>query len=89
MGKIYDSTRQGFADLGRSPQVAAATLAGAREIASAARAANPGGEYVVSPRMVPSGWANELRAGAVVREIVPGEGPRKRVLARAAQGARR
>lgn len=87
MARTYQPDRLGFRALGRSPQVADATLTGARRIATDARAANPEGEYVTGSRVVPSGWNNELRAGAYVRETVPGRGPRDRVLARAAQGA--
>lgn len=85
MSTPYEPAREGLRALGRSPQVAAATMAGARKIAAAAAAENPKGRYVVEARLIPSGWANELRAGAVVREVVPGNGFRTRALARAAK----
>ncbi len=88
MAKTYTSDARGLAELGRSAAVSAVAVAGARRIAETARAANPEGEYAVTPTTVTAGWANEARAGASVTETVPGRGPDNRVLANAAEGTR-
>lgn len=88
MARTYTSDARGLAELGRSPAVSAVAVAGANRIAAAARAANPEGEYVVTPATVTAGWANESRAGASVTETVPGRGPANRVLVTAAEATR-
>ncbi|WP_409017069.1 hypothetical protein [Arthrobacter sp. MP_2.3] len=57
----------GLRDFGTSAAIAAATLSAAQRLASSAAAAGKG-SYEASPTTVTAGWANERRAGAVVRE---------------------
>jgi hypothetical protein len=58
----------GLRQIGQSPAMGAYALKLAQEIAAKA---NDAGEsrYVAAPESVRSGWANEARAGAVVREV--------------------
>ncbi|MFF1382773.1 hypothetical protein ACFVWT_04325 [Arthrobacter sp. NPDC058288] len=57
----------GLKDLGTSTTVGEATLAAAQRLAGNAQAVGRG-EYEATPTTVTGGWANERRAGAVVRE---------------------
>lgn len=67
VSRAYLADDSGLRQLGTSSAVASATLAAAKAMASAAQGLGKG-EYSVSPTIVTAGWANEQRAGAVVRE---------------------
>lgn len=58
----------GLKDLGASSIVGTATMNAASELARKAQSAGRG-EYSAAPMTVVAGWANERRAGAVVREV--------------------
>ncbi|SDK79222.1 hypothetical protein [Arthrobacter sp. ok362] len=65
--RSYLADDSGLRELGTSSAVGAVTLAAAQRLA--ANAASVGhGEYEAAPATVTAGWANERRAGAVVRE---------------------
>jgi len=68
--KSYMADDAGLKGLGTSSAVGEATLAAARRLAGNAQAVGRG-EYEASPTTVTAGWANERRAGAVVRESRP------------------
>jgi hypothetical protein len=57
----------GLRELGTSAAVGAATLAAAQRLAGNAQAVGKG-DYTAQSTTVLAGWANERRAGAVVRE---------------------
>jgi hypothetical protein len=57
----------GLRDIATSSAVGEATLAAAQRLAGNAQAVGRG-EYEAAPTTVTAGWANERRAGAVVRE---------------------
>lgn len=57
----------GLRELATSSAVGDATLAAAQQMAGNAQAVGRG-EYEAAPATVLAGWANERRAGAVVRE---------------------
>lgn len=65
--KHYKADDGGLKDLGTSSATGAATLAAAQRLAGNAQAVGRG-EYTAEPATVLAGWANERRAGAVVRE---------------------
>lgn len=65
---MYKPLVAGLAEVGRSAGMSAACVAAAQNVASAANQAGTG-SYVASPMPVRAGWNNELRAGAVVREV--------------------
>lgn len=68
--KIYLADDRGLKDLGTSAAVAKATLEAAQRLAGNAQAVGDG-TYEAAPATVTAGWANERRAGAVVRESSP------------------
>ncbi len=65
--KSYLADDSGLKDLGTSSAVAAASLAAAQRLAGNAQAVGRG-TYEAAPTTVTVGWANDRRAGAVVRE---------------------
>jgi hypothetical protein len=65
--RSYLADDSGLKDLGTSSAIGDATLAAAQRLAGNAQAVGRG-EYEASPATVMAGWANERRAGAVVRE---------------------
>lgn len=68
--KSYLADSRGLKDFGTSAALAAASLAAAQRIAGNAQAVGRG-TYEAAPATVTAGWANERRAGAVVREKEP------------------
>lgn len=68
--KNYLADDSGLKDFGASKSVGDATLAAAQRLAGNAQAVGDG-TYSASPATVTAGWANERRAGAVVRETSP------------------
>lgn len=68
--KNYLADDGGLRDLGTSKAVGDATLAAAQRLAGNAAAVGRG-TYEAAPATVTAGWANERRAGAVVRESRP------------------
>lgn len=90
MGVRYTPDNAGLAALGRSSKLGDAVVKAARTSVQAAAAADdPGGGYETTRATVPSGWRNEPRAGASVKETKRGDGARRRSLVRAAAGGRR
>lgn len=65
--KNYMAEDRGLKDFGTSAALAAASLALAQRLAGNAQAVGRG-DYTAGPATVTVGWANERRAGAVVRE---------------------
>ncbi|MCZ9884149.1 hypothetical protein [Arthrobacter sp. B2a2-09] len=65
--KSYMADDSGLKDFGTSKAVGDATLAAAKRLAGNAQAVGRG-EYEAAPSTVTVGWANDRRAGAVVRE---------------------
>lgn len=85
MARNYTPVDAGLRVIGQSAEMATATLSAARSLASAVSAADPSGRYEAASKTVVAGWANERRAGAVVREVAPSwRGRRERTLARVA-----
>ena len=68
--KSYLADDAGLKGFGTSTGVGEATLAAARRVAGNAEAVGSGA-YEAAPATVTAGWANERRAGAVVREKAP------------------
>jgi hypothetical protein len=68
--RSYMADDSGLRDLGTSSAVGAATLAAAQRLAGNAQAVGRG-TYEAAPATVTAGWANERRAGAIVRETAP------------------
>jgi hypothetical protein len=68
--KSYMADDSGLKDLATSSAVGEAILAAAQRLAGNAQAVGRG-EYEAMPSTVVAGWANERRAGAVVRESRP------------------
>lgn len=68
--KSYLADDRGLKDLGTSSAVGDASLAAAQRLAGNAEAVGRG-TYEAAPATVTAGWANERRAGAVVRETRP------------------
>lgn len=66
----YKPDDYGLRKLGQSPGMAEATLAVAKRMAGNAQAVGDS-KYEAENRTVTAGWANEKRAGAVVRESEP------------------
>lgn len=66
--KVYLADDRGLRELGTSKEIGAATLAAAQRLAGNAQAVGRG-TYEAKPATVTAGWANERRAGAVVREV--------------------
>ena len=66
----YMADSAGLADLGRSSGMAKASLDAAKRLAGNAEAVGDG-TYEAANQTVTAGWANEKRAGAVVRETEP------------------
>ena len=66
----YFADSGGLRELAQSAQMQAATLAVAQRMAGNAEAVGSG-SYEAAPQTVLAGWANERRAGAVVRETDP------------------
>ena len=65
----YKPLASGIRELGRSAEVGAATLSAAQRLAGNANAVGDS-TYEAAPATVTAGWANDKRAGAVVREVV-------------------
>lgn len=65
--KSYRADDAGLRELATSAAVGDATLAAAQRLAGNAQAVGRG-DYEAAPATVLAGWANERRAGAVVRE---------------------
>jgi hypothetical protein len=63
----YKPVPAGLREIGLSPAMSAAMVEVAQRIASKAQAEGSG-DYEAAPTTVTAGWANERRAGAVVRE---------------------
>ena len=66
----YKPDDYGLRKLGQSRDMAAATLAVAKRMAGNAQAVGDS-TYEAENQTVTAGWANEKRAGAVVRESEP------------------
>ena len=66
----YEPLPLGLKQIGNSPGMAKATLAVARRAAGNANAVGDS-KYEAANTTVTAGWANEKRAGAVVRESEP------------------
>jgi len=80
----YEPLPLGLKQIGNSPGMAKATLAVARRAAGNANAVGDS-KYEAANTTVTAGWANEKRAGAVVRESEPHwRDSRDRVLLRVA-----
>lgn len=62
--KSYMADSNGFRSILADPKVGAVALSAAESLASAA-----GRNYEAASSSVAGGWANEARAGAVVREV--------------------
>lgn len=85
MARKYKSIPAGLKVVARSPALGQVALSAARELAIEANRSDPSGRYEAAPKTVIAGWANEQRAGAVVREGTPSwRGRRERTLARVA-----
>ena len=67
MSKKYRPRHSGVRELAQSAQMGAATLAAAQRMAGNANAVGDS-TYESANATVTAGWANERRAGAVVRE---------------------
>ena len=67
----YVPIQSGLHELALTPGMQQAVMAAAQRGAEAAKRANPGGNYTVTPEVVQAGRRNENRAGAVVAD----EGP--------------
>jgi len=65
--KSYMADDSGLRELATSAAVGEATMAAAQRLAGNAQAVGRG-DYEAAPATVVAGWANERRAGAVVRE---------------------
>jgi len=65
--RSYMADDSGLRELATSAAVGEATLAAAQRLAGNAQAVGRG-DYEAAPATVVAGWANERRAGAVVRE---------------------
>ena len=63
----YRAEERGMREIGASPAMSAEMVAVAQRIAGNAEAVGSG-DYESAPSTVTVGWANERRAGAVVRE---------------------
>lgn len=81
MAKHYEPIPAGLRKVGQFQGVQDLCMAVARTGADWANSINPTGEYDVHPAGVPTGWNNELRAGAEVVENGRGAA-RQRVLQR-------
>lgn len=68
--KSYMADDSGLRDFGTSKAVSDAAMAAAQRMAGNAQAVGDG-TYEAAPATVTAGWANERRAGAVVRETSP------------------
>lgn len=68
--KSYMADDSGLRDFGTSKAVSDASLAAAQRLAGNAQAVGRG-TYEAASATVTAGWANERRAGAVVRESRP------------------
>lgn len=68
--KSYMADDRGLKDFGTSKAISDASLAAAQRLAGNAEAVGDG-TYTAAPATVTAGWANERRAGAVVRETSP------------------
>jgi len=68
--RSYKADDSGLREIGTSSAVGDATLAAAQRLAGNSQAVGRG-EYSAAPSTVVAGWANERRAGAVVRESRP------------------
>ncbi|TLM87212.1 hypothetical protein [Pseudarthrobacter sp. NamE5] len=66
----YKPRQAGIRELAQSPQVRAATLSVAQQMAGNANAVGDS-TYEAASQTVTAGWANDRRAGAVVRESQP------------------
>ena len=66
----YRADDSGLREFGTSAAVGEATLAAGQRLAGNAEAVGRG-EYSAQPATVLAGWANERRAGAIVRETRP------------------
>ena len=66
--KAYKPLNGALKVIGQSPKMGALTLQIGQRLAGNANAVGES-TYEAAPAKVPSGWANERRAGAVVREV--------------------
>jgi hypothetical protein len=66
----YKPNDYGLSKLAQSPGMAAASMAVAQRLAGNANAVGDS-TYEAAPSTVTAGWANEKRAGAIVRESQP------------------
>lgn len=84
----YRPQKDGFREIGESAEMAAATLEVAERMAGNANSVGDS-KYEAERQTVTGGWANERRAGAVVRESKPDwEDWRDAVLLRVADAMR-
>ena len=66
----YKPLASGFRELAQSASVGAAALSAAQRMAGNANAVGDA-TYEAAPATVTAGWANDKRAGAVVRVVTP------------------
>ena len=84
----YAADDGGLKSLGSSSRLGAASLDAANSLAGGAGAVGRG-KYEAARSTVTAGWANERRAGAVVREVAPdGRDARDAILLRVAESMR-
>lgn len=66
----YEPRKEGIRDIAQSGEMRAAVLAVAEQMAGNANSVGDS-KYEAESQMVTAGWANDRRAGAVVRESEP------------------
>lgn len=81
MAKKFKTIDAGFKALAASPKMGEISMRAANVIEASANRANPKGRYEAQKKTVLSGWSNDRRAGATVREMGPAwRGARDRTL---------
>lgn len=78
----YKIANGGLKELGRLAGVQTECLRAAEKIAAAANQDDPTGRYRAETALVPSGWQQDDRAGARVKETKRGRGGLRRTLVR-------
>ena len=83
MRRQYKPDQSGLVDLGRDSALSAVCRDAAEAGRQFAAADDPGGTYTVQTAMVPGGYTNTMRAGAILEETTGhGEGGERRTLVR-------
>lgn len=70
----YMADDRGLRELGMSSKLGDIALTAALRGAALGKQYDPKGEYTAEKRTVKAGWKHEDRAGAVVRQVKPGDG---------------